>query len=318
MSAIKVPSGIKVFNKIADFRQWRRSLLLDRKTLGYVPTMGALHQGHLALVSAAKKRCDHVALSIFVNPAQFAPTEDLATYPRTLQNDLNQLSGLGEGVASAVFVPQIEEMYPSGIDLDVSKQKGTFVEVLGLSKQLEGVTRPNFFRGVSTVVSKFLNIVQPEDVFFGQKDIQQCFVIRNMIRDLHFPINMHICPTVRDEHGLALSSRNAYLTATQKKYALVLSHSLRHMEALYKAGNKNATQLLQAGIQLIENAAKEVDTLNEDWKIRLDYVSINSGKDLSEIKGEIPKEDGCVISMAVFVGKTRLIDNLCLDIDLEH
>lgn len=156
---VKFPPGIKVFNKIADFRQWRRSLLLEQKTLGYVPTMGALHQGHLALVTAAKKHCDHVALTIFVNPAQFAPTEDLATYPRTLESDLSNLANLGENVASAVLVPQVEEMYPTGIPLDVSKQKGTFVEVLGLSNQLEGTTRPNFFRGVATVVTKFLNIV---------------------------------------------------------------------------------------------------------------------------------------------------------------
>ncbi|KAL7322386.1 pantoate-beta-alanine ligase [Mucor circinelloides] len=317
MSALKLPPGIKVFSKIADFRQWRRSLLLDQKTLGYVPTMGALHQGHLALVQAAKERCDHVALTVFVNPAQFAPTEDLATYPRTLQSDLDKLASLGEGVASAVLVPQVEEMYPAGIDLDVSKQKGTFVEVLGLSNQLEGVTRPNFFRGVSTVVSKFLNIVQPEDVFFGQKDIQQCFVIRNMIRDLHFPTKMHICPTVRDENGLALSSRNAYLTPTQKKYALVLSQSLKHMEQLYRSGSTtNATQLVQEGVALIENARKQVDELNEDWKIKLDYVSINSAADLSELKGDIPQQEGCVISMAVFVGKTRLIDNLVLDVPL--
>ncbi|KAI8061838.1 pantothenate synthase [Gilbertella persicaria] len=317
MNAIRVPSGIKVFNRIADFRQWRRSLLLDNKTLGYVPTMGALHQGHLALVSAAKKRCDHVALTIFVNPAQFAPTEDLGTYPRTLQSDLDQLAGLGQGIASAVLLPQVEEMYPAGIDLDVSKQKGTFVEVLGLSSQLEGQTRPNFFRGVATVVSKFLNIVQPDNVFFGQKDIQQCFVIRNMIRDLHFPTKMHICPTVRDENGLALSSRNTYLSPLQKQYALVLSRSLKHMESLYNSGVTNATTLTQTGIQLIEEARQQVDALDEDWKIKLDYVSINSAKDLSEITGDILKEDGCVISMAVFVGKTRLIDNICLDIDLE-
>ncbi|KAI8347675.1 pantoate/beta-alanine ligase [Blakeslea trispora] len=316
MNSIKVPSGIKVFNKIADFRSWRRSLLLDRKTLGYVPTMGALHQGHLALVSAAKQKCDHVALTIFVNPAQFAPTEDLATYPRALQSDLDQLAGLGQGVASAVLVPQVEEMYPNGIDLDVSKQKGTFVEVLGLSSQLEGQTRPNFFRGVATVVSKFLNIVQPDDVFFGQKDIQQCFVIRNMIRDLHFPTRMHICPTVRDQDGLALSSRNAYLSPLQKKYALVLSQSLQQMESLYRSGIVDATTLTQAGIQVIEQARQTVDELDEDWKIRLDYVSINSGKDLSQITGDINKQEGCVISMAVFVGKTRLIDNICIDIAL--
>ncbi|KAI8970080.1 Pantoate-beta-alanine ligase [Mycotypha africana] len=314
MNSIKIPSGIKVFNKIADFRQWRRSILMDNKTLGYVPTMGALHQGHLALVSSAKKQCDHVALSIFVNPAQFAPTEDLHTYPRTLQEDLDKLSGLGEGVASAVLVPQVEEMYPAGINLDVSKQKGTFVEVLGLSHQLEGITRPNFFRGVATVVSKFINIVQPEHIYFGQKDIQQCFVIRDMIRDLHFPTQMHICPTVRDSNGLALSSRNAYLIPSQKKYALALSQSLRHMEKLYKAGENNATELVKTGTDIIEKAKKEVEQLNEGWSMRIDYISINSGNGLKELKDNIPREDGCVISMAVFVGTTRLIDNICLDV----
>lgn len=128
-------------------------------------------------MTAAKKECDHVALTVFVNPAQFAPTEDLATYPRTLQSDLDKLASLGQGVASAVLVPQVEEMYPAGIELDVTKQKGTFVEVLGLSNQLEGVTRPNFFRGVSTVVSKFLNIVQPEHVYFGQKDSKFIYIL---------------------------------------------------------------------------------------------------------------------------------------------
>ncbi|RCH94653.1 pantothenate synthase [Rhizopus azygosporus] len=317
MNAIRVPSGIRVFNKIADFRQWRRSLLLEEKTLGYVPTMGALHQGHLALVTDAKRHCDHVALTIFVNPAQFAPTEDLATYPRTLQSDLDKLAGLGEGMASAVLVPQVDEMYPTGIELDVTKQKGTFVEVLGLSKQLEGVTRPHFFRGVATVVSKFLNIVQPDHVFFGQKDIQQCFVIRNMIRDLHFPTKMHICPTVRDEGGLALSSRNAYLTPKQKEYALTLYKSLKHMESMYQSGVLDAPTILQQGIQIIQDASDQVKREGHDWDMKLDYVSINSAKDLSEVSGEINRQDGCVISMAVFVGKTRLIDNICLDVELD-
>ncbi|RCI07233.1 pantothenate synthase [Rhizopus stolonifer] len=318
MSAIKFPPGIKVFNKIADFRQWRRSLLLEQKTLGYVPTMGALHQGHLALVTAAKKHCDHVALTIFVNPAQFAPTEDLATYPRTLESDLSNLANLGENVASAVLVPQVEEMYPTGIPLDVSKQKGTFVEVLGLSNQLEGTTRPNFFRGVATVVTKFLNIVQPDHVFFGQKDIQQCFVIRNMINDLHFPTKMHICPTTRDENGLALSSRNAYLTPSQKKHSLVLSKSLNHMRSMYKSGVLDAHAILQQGIQIIRDTEEQVKQEGLDWEMKLDYVSINSAKDLSEVKGEINKDEGCVISMAVYVGKTRLIDNICLDVELDE
>ncbi|CAO3694086.1 unnamed protein product [Rhizopus stolonifer] len=318
MSTIKFPPGIKVFNKIADFRQWRQSLLLEQKTLGYVPTMGALHQGHLALVTAAKKHCDHVALTIFVNPAQFAPTEDLATYPRTLESDLNSLANLGENVASAVLVPQVEEMYPTGIPLDVSKQKGTFVEVLGLSNQLEGTTRPNFFRGVATVVTKFLNIVQPDHVFFGQKDIQQCFVIRNMINDLHFPTKMHICPTTRDENGLALSSRNAYLTPSQKKHSLVLSKSLNHMRSMYKSGILDAHTILQQGIQIIKDTEEQVKQEGLDWEMKLDYVSINSARDLSEVKGEVNKDDGCVISMAVYVGKTRLIDNICLDVELDE
>ncbi len=135
-----------------------------------------------------------------------------------------------------------------------------------------------------------------------------------MIRDLHFPSKMHICPTVREKNGLALSSRNAYLTPLQKKHALVLSNSLKHMESLYKSGTRNATTLVQAGTHIIQEESKKVQ--NEDWNIKLDYVSINSGKDLSELKGDIPKEDGCVISMAVYVGKTRLIDNICLDIQL--
>ncbi|KAI9264787.1 pantothenate synthetase [Sporodiniella umbellata] len=313
----KIPPGIKVFSKIADFRQWRRSLLLENKTLGYVPTMGALHQGHLSLVTAAKKHCDHVALTIFVNPAQFAPTEDLATYPRTLESDLDSLASLGENVASAVLVPQVEEMYPAGIPLDVSQQKGTFVEVVGLSKQLEGTTRPNFFRGVATVVSKFLNIVQPDHIFFGQKDIQQCFVIRNMIHDLHFPTKMHICPTTRDQDGLALSSRNSYLSPSQKKYSLTLSKSLKHMESMYKSGIIDASAILEQGIEIIKDAEQQVKQEGLDWEMRLDYVSINSAKDLSELKGDINRDDGCVISMAVYVGKTRLIDNICLDVNLD-
>lgn len=146
--------------------------------------------------------------------------------------------------------------------------------------------------------------------------VQQCFVIRDMIRDLHFPTKMHICPTVREENGLALSSRNVYLTPSQKKYALVLSNSLKHMESLYKSGTRDATALVQAGTKIIEDTRKQVDENEKDWKIKLDYVSINSGKDLSELKGDIPKEDGCVISMAVYVGNTRLIDNLCLDVEI--
>ncbi|KAL0089423.1 Pantoate-beta-alanine ligase [Phycomyces blakesleeanus] len=311
-SAIKIPPGIRLFNKIADFRQWRREILLDRKTLGYVPTMGALHKGHLALVSTAKSHCDHVALTIFVNPAQFAPHEDLSSYPRTLQADLDKLASLGPGVASAVLVPQVEEMYPAGIDLDVSKQKGTFVEVKGISEILEGKTRPAFFRGVTTVVSKFFNIVQPDNAFFGQKDIQQCYVIKSMIRDMHFPIKLEICPTTREEDGLAMSSRNTYLTPSQRAHALVLYNALKKMEKLYAAGEHNVSSLIKAAHAVVEEERQKVKKLNEGWEIKLDYISINDKSDLSEV-GDKLKEGGCVMSGAVYVGKTRLIDNLLVN-----
>ncbi|KAI8985252.1 pantothenate synthetase [Pilobolus umbonatus] len=317
MNPIKCPPGIKVFHKIADFRAWRRGILLENKTLGYVPTMGALHQGHLKLVSTAKKHCDHVALTVFVNPAQFAPTEDLGTYPRTLQSDLDKLAGLGLGMTSAVLVPQVEEVYPSGITLDVNKQKGTFVEVLGISNQLEGASRPNFFRGVATVVTKFLNIVQPEHVFFGQKDIQQCFVIRDMIKDLHIPTQMHICSTVREADGLAMSSRNVYLTPSQRKYSLVLYQTLQTMKKSFDEGVRDVDVLMETGKDLILNVTEQVAT-KEDWALELDYLAINSTEDLFPLReGRVPDE-GCVISLAVRVGKTRLIDNMCLGMTVEE
>ncbi|CAO3589316.1 unnamed protein product [Absidia cylindrospora] len=209
-------------------------------------------------------------------------------------------------------------MYPGGIELDVSKQKGAFVEVKGLSHQLEGVTRPHFFRGVATVVSKFLNIVQPEEVFFGQKDVQQCSVIKTMIRDLHFPIKMNICPTVREYDGLAMSSRNAYLTVDQRKHALVVHNALSTIESLYRSGQRHAPTLVQAGIDIIERERQQVEkNSNLDWDIKLDYLNINSPEDLSELSGEISNEEGCIVSTAVFVGKTRLIDNLLLDVKME-
>ncbi|KAF7729671.1 Serine/threonine-protein phosphatase 2A regulatory subunit B'' subunit alpha [Apophysomyces ossiformis] len=262
---VRIPPGIRLFNKIGEFREWRRQLLLDRKTLGYVPTMGALHKGHLALVEAAKKQCDHVALTIFVNPAQFAPHEDLASYPRTLQADLEKLESFQP---AAVLVPQIDEMYPSGIELDVSKQVGPFVEVKGLSHQLEGVTRPHFFRGVATVVSKLLNI-------------------------------MHVCPTIRESDGLAMSSRNMYLTLNERQHALVLYNALRAVEELYNAGERHVDVLIKAAVDLVA----------QDKEVKLDYISINSGKDLSPLT-EV--KDGFVVSGAVFLGKSKAVERKIL------
>ncbi|CAO3609332.1 unnamed protein product [Cunninghamella echinulata] len=268
----------------------------------------------VSLVTSAKKQCDHVALTIFVNPAQFAPTEDLSTYPRTIQKDLDQLASLGPGVTSAVLVPTVNEMYPNGIELDVAKQTGTFVEVKGLSHQLEGVTRPHFFRGVATVVSKFLNIVQPEEVFFGQKDVQQCAVIKAMIRDLHFPVKLNICPTIRETDGLAMSSRNAYLTPDQRRYALAVYKALSTIETLYHSGQRHAPTLIQEGKKIIEEYKQQAQKENMEWDINLDYLSINSPNTLAPISQDVDSNEGCIVSTAVFVGKTRLIDNILLDV----
>ncbi|KAI9271738.1 pantothenate synthase [Phascolomyces articulosus] len=309
MNNLRIPPGIRVFNSIKDFRQWRRQILLDRQTLGYVPTMGALHRGHLALVSEAKKACDHVALTIFVNPAQFAPNEDLGTYPRTLQADLDALAQHFD--RATVLVPQVAEMYPSGIEPDVTKQVGPFVEVKGFSHQLEGTTRPHFFRGVATVVSKFLNIVEPEQVYFGQKDVQQCVVIQRMIRDMHFNVHMNICPTVRESDGLAMSSRNTYLTPIQRKYALVLYNALKLMQEMYENTTKHAPTLVAAATELVNKTQQEAQA---ECEIKLDYISIASPSTLNEVTDDI--KDGCIMSGAVYVGKTRLIDNLMLDVKL--
>ncbi|KAI9493560.1 Pantoate-beta-alanine ligase [Zychaea mexicana] len=309
MNGLRIPPGIQVFNSIKNFRQWRRQILLDRQTLGYVPTMGALHRGHLSLVSKAKAACDHVALTIFVNPAQFSPNEDLGTYPRTLQADLDALAQHLD--KAAVLVPQVAEMYPSGIEPEVSKQVGAFVEVKGFSHQLEGTTRPHFFRGVATVVSKFLNIVEPEQVFFGQKDAQQCVVIQRMIHDLHFNVKMNICSTVRESDGLAMSSRNTYLTPIQRKYALVLYNALKLMEEMYEKSTKHAPTLIAAATELVNRTQQEAQA---ECEIKLDYISIASPKDLNEVKGDIA--DGCIMSGAVYVGKTRLIDNLMVNVNL--
>ncbi|KAI7867982.1 hypothetical protein BDF14DRAFT_1874784 [Spinellus fusiger] len=310
---INIPQGIQLFHKIADFRAWRRQILLDTKTLGYVPTMGALHKGHLDLVTSAKTQCDYVAVSIFVNPAQFAPHEDLSTYPRTLQADLDALAALGPGVASAVFVPSVQEMYPAGIVLDVSQQQGTFVELKGISQILEGSTRPNFFRGVTTVVSKLFNIIQPEHAYFGQKDIQQCYVIEAMVRDLHIPLQVHIIPTTRESDGLAMSSRNAYLSTHQRFYARVLYTALSTMATLYQQGETNVSVLIETGTRVVEEARQTVAAAvaaTAEWELRLDYLSINAREDLSPIN---VVENGCVMSGAVYVGSTRLIDNLLVE-----
>ncbi len=274
-----------IVSTLDELRSVRR--LLDGKT-GLVPTMGYLHEGHLSLVRRARQECDSVVVSIFVNPTQFAPTEDLSSYPRDLERDLRLLSA--EGV-DLVWTPSAEVMYPSGYQ--------TWVQVEALTEPLEGAMRPGHFRGVTTVVAKLFNAVQPERAYFGQKDAQQAAVIRRMVQDLNFPLEVVICPTVREPDGLAMSSRNTYLDPEQRKAATVLFRALSAARSAYEDGERSGETLRQV----------MAETINAEPLARLQYVSCADFETLREVD-EI--EGKTLLSMAVYIGKTRLIDNFIL------
>jgi pantoate--beta-alanine ligase len=250
--------------------------------------MGALHEGHLSLVRAARGQCDLVVVSIFVNPTQFGPNEDFAKYPRSFDQDRAMLER--ESVDS-IFYPSVEEMYPPGAT--------TWVTVEGLSDKLDGRSRPGHFRGVTTVVSKLLNIVQPRAAFFGQKDAAQVAIIRKMVRDLNFPADVVVCPIVRESDGVAMSSRNSYLNPQQRKQALVLSRSLTRVQSFVEKGERSADQLIAAG--------KEV--MAEEPAVRLDYFEIVNPDTLDPVNDIA---NGALVAVAAYVGATRLIDNLLL------
>jgi pantoate--beta-alanine ligase len=257
-------------------------------TVGLVPTMGFLHEGHLSLIRRAKEECDHVVISIFVNPTQFGPKEDLSKYPRDIARDLKLIEPLGTDV---VWMPTAEIMYPQGYQ--------TWVEVEAITSPLEGAMRPGHFKGVATVVAKLFNGVQPHKAYFGQKDAQQAVVIRQMTRDLNFPIEIVVCPIVREPDGLAMSSRNVYLDPEQRKAATVLFRSLSAAKGLFDDGERNAEKL----------RGKMKEVLAGEPLADVQYVSCadyDTLEELTEIKGK------ALLSMAVFVGKTRLIDNFVL------
>jgi len=256
--------------------------------LGFVPTMGALHEGHLSLVRAARACCEIVAASIFVNPAQFGPTEDLAKYPRKFDRDRDLLEK--EGVA-VLFAPSVEEMYPTGAT--------TWVTVEGLSDKLDGRSRPGHFRGVTTVVAKLFHVVEPDAAFFGQKDAVQVAIIRHMVRDLNIRVEIVACPIVREPDGLAMSSRNAYLNIQQRKQALVLHRSLMRVKKLWDEGERTPGKLAAAGRE--ELAAEST--------VRLDYFEIVDGESLDPVENVC---SGTLVAVAAFVGMTRLIDNIRL------
>ncbi len=274
---------MEVVETLQELRLARKGLI---EPVGLVPTMGFLHEGHLSLVRWARLECNSVVVSIYVNPTQFGPSEDLSTYPRDLQRDLDLLQA--EGV-DLVWTPDDKVMYPSGYQ--------TWVQVEDVTQLLEGALRPGHFRGVATIVAKLFNAVQPEKAYFGQKDAQQAVVIRTLARDLNFPIQVVVCPIVREPDGLAMSSRNVYLKPDERKAAVVLSRSLLNAKKSFDEGERDASHLREVVLE----------TLAAESLAKVQYVSCAHPDTLQELQGHL---DLALISLAVYFGKTRLIDNV--------
>ena len=276
---------MQIVTTLTELRTARRSL---PGSVGLVPTMGFLHQGHISLVQRARAECGSVAVSIFVNPTQFGPNEDLAKYPRDLPRDLALLQDAGTDL---VWMPTPESMYPPGFQ--------TWVTVDGLTHPLEGEVRPGHFRGVTTVVAKLFNAIGPDKAYFGQKDAQQAVVIRQMVKDLNFRIDIVVCPIVREADGLAMSSRNVYLNNGERQAATVLFRGLSAAKAAYEKGERNA--------EVLRKLAQ--DTVNMESLAKLQYVSCADYDTLEELETVSRK---ALLSMAAYLGKTRLIDNFVL------
>ena len=260
------------------------------KSIGLVPTMGALHEGHLSLVKEARQMCDIVVVSVFVNPAQFGPREDYEKYPRDLTKDTALLTDYN---VDYIFAPPVEEIYPKGYS--------TYVTVEGLSDQLEGISRPGHFRGVSTVVTVLLNTVRPDFAFFGQKDAQQALIIKRLVRDLAFDTEIVVLPTMREDSGLAMSSRNDYLSEEEHEAAKIIHQALIKAREAYKSGERSAGKL-------VDLVRKTVET---EPRARLDYVNLSDAESLDKL--DKLDEQAILIAVAAFIGKTRLIDNIVLN-----
>jgi len=279
---------MRICKTIEEMRSASRDTRREGKRFGFVPTMGALHEGHLSLVRAATAKSDVVAVSIFVNPLQFGPTEDLAKYPRSFERDRELLENEAVDI---VFAPQPEEMYPKG--------GVTYVTVEGLSEKLCGRSRPGHFRGVATVVAKLFHIVEPDLAFFGQKDAAQATIIRRMVRDLNLPVEIVVCPIIRESDGLAMSSRNVYLRPEERKAALVLNRSLTETKNRFDQGERNARKLIAAGKRVMA----------QESRVRLDYFEIVDPDTLDPVL-EVTRS--ALVAIAALVGNTRLIDNILL------
>ena len=279
---------MKVCRTIDETRAAIGALRRSDARLGLVPTMGALHTGHLSLVRAARAQCQTVAVSLFVNPLQFAPNEDLTKYPRQFEKDRALLEA--EKV-DLLFAPSPEEMYPPGA--------ATYVTVEGISDRLCGRSRPGHFKGVTTVVAKLFHIIRPDLAFFGQKDAAQASIIRRMVRDLDMDVEIVVCPTVREADGLAMSSRNAYLSPEERKSATVLYRALTRVQTLADQGERSAAKLIAAAHQVF----------GEEPRVRVDYVAVVNNETLEPVQDV---SNGALVAVAAFVGTTRLIDNVLI------
>uniref|UniRef100_A0A8H7N6R1 Pantoate--beta-alanine ligase n=1 Tax=Bionectria ochroleuca TaxID=29856 RepID=A0A8H7N6R1_BIOOC len=340
-------SAIRVLRSVESVRRWRRPHAETQRSVGLVPTMGALHAGHIALIRAAARENHHVVVSVYVNPAQFGRSEDLDSYPKTWEADSKILARLDRELAedggnlghvSAVFAPTTGDMYPSGFPGQDVDSKGSFVTITPVGEVLEGASRPTFFRGVATVCMKLFNIVQPTRVYFGQKDVQQTAVIRRMVTDLMVPTEVVVCPTERDpKDGLALSSRNVYLGTRRREIATVLYRSLSAAEALYRNGESyDRETLLGAARRVAEGVRATQDELPEEKRalFEVDYISLADPETMMEVD-QVDPEKGAVLSGAIkmlpvekpaededvgFGGgpAVRLIDNIILKPKTEY
>ncbi len=282
---------MRIITSPSEIRDYCTSVRSRDKIIGFVPTMGFLHEGHLSLMRRARSESDLCVVSVFVNPTQFGPSEDYKTYPRDFNRDSEMAAGVGVDV---IFAPAPEDMYPRGY--------ATFVEVEGITEKMCGASRPGHFRGVTTVVAKLFNLVQPHKAYFGQKDAQQAIVLKRMVADLNFDVEVIVTPTVREEDGLAMSSRNQYLSPAERQAATVLIRSLNMSEDLIKAGQSDAAEI----------SRRMRDMIEAEPLARIDYISIvdaDTLEDLDVVQGKV------LIALAVFIGRTRLIDNVILDLD---
>lgn len=340
-------NNILVFDKIKEYRLWRGTPK-NHLRIALVPTMGALHEGHLALIRAAARRATHVIVSVYVNPAQFGISEDLASYPVTWDTDVEKLkkldlemrqaeNGTYKGRIKAILAPSTAEMYPSGFPGQEVDSKGTFVTVTPASDVLEGASRPTFFRGVATVCMKLFNIVQPHCAFFGRKDVQQTVVVRKMCRDLHIPTTIVVCDTVREPDGLAMSSRNVYLGTRRRAVAIVLRQALLAAEKQFQSGERSRAAILGAAEDVFGQVQEEQDKLGptERVKFRVDYLSLSDPEAMQEVDS-VPEDGGAILSCAIYMEKieeanagedlghsdgpmVRLLDNIILgDVDAEE